>query len=225
MINNFLFAILPYIAVTTAVVGAIWRYVANRYSFSTISSQFLEGRRLFWGSVPWHWGIITVLLGHLLVVLFPMAVKGFISAPVRLYLMQGTGLALGLLLLFGLTLLLYRRASEPRVRAVTSRLDVVLLLLLLVQAVSGLIIAIFYRWGTSWSLGTAVPWIGSLFSLSPKVAYMADLPWLVKLHAANAMVLIGIFPFTRLVHVLSIPLAYMWRPYQRVTWYRRQPQQ
>lgn len=225
MINFFLFAILPYIAVTIAIVGTIWRYVSNRFSFSTISSQFLEGRRLFWGSVPWHWGIITVLLGHLFVVFFPMAVKGFISAPVRLYLLQGTGFALGTLLLFGLILLLWRRATEPRVRAVTSRIDVVLLVLLLLQAVSGLIIAIFFRWGTSWSLGTAVPWIGSLASLSPKVEYVADLPVLVKIHAVNAMLLIGIFPFSRLVHVLSIPLAYMWRPYQRVTWYRRQPQQ
>ncbi|MBI2852812.1 MAG: respiratory nitrate reductase subunit gamma [Chloroflexi bacterium] len=225
MINIFLFAILPYIAVTAAIVGAIWRYVTNRYSFSTISSQFLEGRRLFWGSVPWHWGIITVLLGHLFVVLLPLVVKGFISAPVRLYLIEGTGFALGMLLLFGLILLLFRRAISPRVRAVTSTFDVVLLVLLLVQAVAGLGIAIFYRWGVSWSLQTAVPWMWSLASFSPKVEYMADLPVLVKIHAVNAWVLIGIFPFTRLVHILSIPLAYIWRPYQRVTWYRRQPQQ
>lgn len=224
MIDVFLFIILPYIAIAVAVVGTIWRYVTNRFSFSTISSQFLEGRQLFWGSVPWHWGIITVLLGHLFVVLFPMAVKGFISAPVRLYLIEGTGFALGMLLLFGLILLLFRRATSARIRTVTSTLDVVLLVLLLVQAVAGLGIAIFYRWGVSWALQTAVPWMWSLASLSPKVEYMADLPVLVKIHAVNATVLIGIFPFTRLVHLLTIPVNYLIRPYQKVIWYRRQPQ-
>ena len=224
MINVFLFVILPYIAVTTAIVGAIWRYVTNRFSFSSISSEFLERSQLFWGSVPWHWGIITILLGHLFGIFFPSAVKAWNGVPVRLYILEGTAFALGLLLLGGLILLVVRRGITPRVRMVTSPLDIVLLALFLVQAVTGLGIAIFYRWGSSWFVQTVTPYVWSLATFSPKIEHIIDLPLLTKIHAVNATLIIGIFPFTRLVHLVSVPIGYLWRPYQIVNWYRRQSQ-
>ncbi len=221
MIEFVLFAILPYVALAIAVVGLVWRYRTNQFSYSTVSSQFLENRQLFWGSVPWHYGIILILLGHLLGILFPSSVMAFNGVPVRLYILEGTGLALGLLVLVGLVLLLLRRGTNPRVRAVTSRMDLILLLLLLLSVVTGIGTAIFYRWGSGWYVQTATPYLRSLVTFSLKVEYMAPLPLLVKIHAVNAFVILAVFPFTRLVHVLSVPLAYLWRPYQIVIWRRR----
>ena len=225
MINLFLFGILPYVALTIVIVGLVWRYKTNQFSFSSVSSQFLENRQLFWGSVPWHYGIILILLGHLLGLLFPSSVMAFNGVPVRLYILEGTGLALGLLVLVGLVLLLLRRGTNPRVRAVTSAMDLVLLLLLLLLIVTGVGTAIFYRWGSGWYVQTATPYLRSLFTFTLKIEYMASLPLLVKIHAVTAFVILAVFPFTRMVHMLSVPLAYLWRPYQIVIWRRRRTQQ
>lgn len=221
MTDLFLFGILPYLAVAVAVVGLIWRYVTNQFSYSSISSQFLENRQLFWGSVPWHYGIILILIGHLIGVLFPKSIMAFNGVPIRLYILEGTAMALGLLVLAGLVLLLLRRSANPRIRVVTTPMDIVLLAFLLLQVAAGIGIAIFYRWGTGWYVQTAAPYFWSVVTLSPKVSYISSLPVLVQVHAVNAFVLIALFPFTRLVHMLSIPFAYLWRPYQIVMWYRR----
>ena len=145
--------------------------------------------------------------------------------PVRLYILEGTGLALGLLVLVGIVLLLLRRGINPRIRAVTTRMDLVLLLLLLLSVGTGVGTAIFYRWGSGWYVQTAAPYLRSLVTFSLEVEYMASLPLLVKIHAVNAFVILAVFPFTRLVHMLSVPLAYLWRPYQIVIWRRRRIQQ
>ncbi len=225
MIDSFLFGIFPYMALVVAIVGLIWRYRTNQFSHSTVSSQFLENRRLFWGSVPWHYGIMIILAGHLIGVFFPKGVMAFNGVPLRLYILEGFGLALGLLVLVGIAFLLVRRATDTRVRAVTSRMDLVLLFMLLVSTVAGIGIAIFYRWGSAWYVQTATPYLWSLAKLSPSVEYITSMPLLVKIHVLNAFVLLAVFPFTRLVHMLSVPLAYIWRPYQIVMWQRRKIRQ
>jgi nitrate reductase gamma subunit len=225
MVDNFLFGILPYIVIVIAVGGLIWRYLTNQFSYSSISSQFLEYRQLFWGSVPWHYGIIAVVIGHLIGIFLPSSVIAFNQVPLRLYILEGAAFALGLLALAGLIFLLLRRTTNPRVRVVTSGMDLVLLLLVLFQVITGDVIAIFYRWGTAWFVYTAAPYFLSLAKFSPEVGYMASLPLLVKVHAVNTAVLLAIAPFTRMVHMMTIPVAYLWRPYQVVMWYRRKFQQ
>ena len=216
-----LYAALPYMALTLAVVGSIYRFASDRFSYSSLSSQFLEGRRLFWGSAPFHYGILIVLAGHLIAFLFPRSVVWFNGVPARLYILEVTGLAFGLLALLGLIMLIYRRAVTSRVRVVTSRMDIVLLVLLLSQVAIGVYVAIFHRWGSAWAVQTATPYMRSLFTLSPEPQYVAALPLAVRLHILNAWVLVAIIPFTRLVHFFVIPIAYLWRPYQLVVWNRR----
>ncbi|MBI2287728.1 MAG: respiratory nitrate reductase subunit gamma [Chloroflexi bacterium] len=222
MLETFLFGVFPYVATVVMVVGLIWRYTTNQFSYSTVSSQFLENRQLFWGSVPWHYGIILVLLAHLVGVVFPDGVQAVNGVPLRLYILEGTAFALSLTLLVGLIVLMLRRGISANVRVMTSPMDVVLLFVLLAQVVTGIITAVFYRWGSAWFIQTATPYFWSLFTLSPKVEYMTALPLLSKLHAINFFILVALFPFSRLVHMLSVPLAYLWRPYQIVMWHRRQ---
>jgi menaquinol-cytochrome c reductase iron-sulfur subunit len=116
--------------------------------------------------------------------------------------------------------LIARRIFDARARAVTTVMDWVLLADLLLQVAAGFYIALFHRWGTLWYQFTAAPWIASLFSLEPKIDMITPLPWIVRFHMVNAFVVIGLFPFTRLVHIFTCPVSYLWRPYQIAIWNR-----
>jgi nitrate reductase gamma subunit len=216
-----LYAVIPYLAVAVALVGGIARYRADRFSYSSQSSQFLENRALFWGSVAWHYGILAVLGAHVLALMFWDPWAALVNDPDRLYTLEVIGLALSLLAFLGLALLLGRRLFVPRVRSVTSAMDWLLLVVLLVQVGLGIWIALGYRWGSEWYVHTIVPWLHSLFKLDPQVQYVVPLPAVVKAHAVLGFGLIALFPFTRLVHVVTVPVTYLWRSYQLVVWNRR----
>jgi nitrate reductase gamma subunit len=218
MLESFFFIIFPYAVVILAIVVTVQRYLKRGFTYSSLSSQFLESRELFFGSVPWHYGILGVLTGHLLGLLFPRSVLWFNGVPVRLYLLESTGLALGLMCLVGIVSLIARRIQSSRIRAVTSPMDVIVLLLLSAQVGLGVFTAIFYRWGSSWYVTLAVPYLQSLFTLQPDVKTLGALPVVVKLHILNAYLLAAVFGFSRLVHMLVVPIQYLWRPYQVVIW-------
>jgi nitrate reductase gamma subunit len=214
-----LFAVFPYVAVITAIAGSTGRYLGNRYSYSSLSSQLLETRDLFWGSVPWHYGITAILLAHLAAWLVPGAAAAVLGSGLRLFAIEAAGLALALYALAGLIVLVARRLARwSRVRPTTSAMDWILLFVLLVQVVSGILIALFDRWGSVWFLTTAAPWLWSLVKLQPDVSTVAALPPLIQLHFATGFVLIFLFPISRLVHIAVPPLSYLWRPYQLVIW-------
>jgi nitrate reductase gamma subunit len=222
MTDLILFGIFPYVAVALAIAVGIYRYAIDRYSWSAQSSQFLESRALFWGSVPWHYAILLILLAHLLAFLFPEGWGTLVGRPLRLYLLEISGMALGLATVVAIALLIVRRAANDRVATVTSVVDWFLLAGLLLQVATGVWIAFTLRWGSVWYLHTATPWLWSLVKFDPQVQYLAVLPWVVKVHAVNAFLLVALFPFSRLVHVVSVPLTYLARPYQVVVWHRRQ---
>ena len=223
--NSLLFGVMPYVLLVLGIAGAIYRYNSNKFSWSSQSSQFLENRQLFFGSFPWHYGIMLVLLGHIIGFLTPGSILAWNSAPVRLYILEISGLALGFLALFGLLTLTYRRLTNNRVKALTTSWDVLVLIILLIQVVTGLGNAILYRWGSNWYAASAVPWMWSVLTLNPNVEYVANLPLITKAHIFNALVFIGLIPFTRLAHFFVINIyKYLWRPYQVVRWYNRDTQ-
>ena len=219
--DNLLFGQLPYVIITIAIVGTIYRYTTNTYSWSSLSSQFLENKVLFFGSFPWHFGIILVLLAHILVLFIPGTLLAWNSVPVRLYLLEISGLSLGFLALFGLLMFIYRRLTDSRVRSVTSSWDVLIMVILVIQILTGIGNAVLYKWGSNWYATAAVPWMWSIITLSPKVEYVASFPLMAKIHIFNAMIFILLIPFSRFVHFLAIlgPIKYMTRPYQVVRWY------
>lgn len=225
MTASFFFVAFPYVAWALAIVGGVYRYRTSRFTWSSLSSELLESRGLYWGSVAWHYGIVPILLAHLLAGLFPAAAAAVVAHPAALFALELAGLALGLLAVAGIVTLFLRRLGAGSLpRRATSAMDWVLLLVLTLQAVSGVAIALFERWGARWYPVTAAPWMWSIVALRPDAAPVLPLPTLVHLHFVNGFLVIALFPFTRLVHLVSVPITYLWRPYQVVSWYRaRQP--
>lgn len=216
-----LFAVLPYVALFTFLLVTIQRYRSQAFTYSSLSSQFLENRQHFWAMVPFHYGIIILLFGHLVGLLIPRTVLMWNAHPLRLYVLEVAGLAFGVLTLVGLLSLIVRRMQTSKVRVTTSMVDWIVYVLLLVQVCSGIGTAVLYPWGTSWYAAAAAPYLQSIFLLQPDVSYVVGMPLLVQLHIVNAFVIITLFPFTRLVHILVIPNPYLWRKPQVVRWYRR----
>lgn len=218
MFYNALFIGFPYAAVALAIVVTVYRFLFDPYSVSSQSSQFLENRKLFFGSVPWHYGVIVILLGHLTALLFPGVWGLFTANQTRLYILEITGLAIALMTSLGLGMLLYRRMSNSRIQAVTSEADWILLVVLLLQVALGFWVAYYYRWGSDWYLHTAVPWLLSLLKFQPDITYVTALPFWVKFHFLNGFVVVLLLPFTRLIHLLTFPVSYLWREHQVVIW-------
>jgi nitrate reductase gamma subunit len=218
LFQTFLLAYFPYVAFVVFVIGMAYRYRQRGFTVSSLSSQFLEGRSLFWGTVPFHIGLLAVLLGHLIAFLIPGGVIAWNSVPVRLLVLEAMALVFGLSCLVGLGALMFRRFTNPRVRAVTTRMDVTIELVLLAQIVLGVWIAIGHRWGSSWFASDLTPYLWSLFSLSPEITAVAAMPLVVRLHIIGAFLILFLIPFTRLAHILVAPFHYILRPYQQVIW-------
>jgi nitrate reductase gamma subunit len=219
--NMLLFLVFPYITIILFIIATVYRLVYQPFSVSSLSSQLLERKKLYWGSIPFHYGILLVLLGHLLALLFPQGILLWNSVPLRLYLLELTGLVLGIWALLGLIVLVWRRVSEARIRAVSSWMDFIVLAALLVSVVTGVLTASMYRFGSSWFTGIFAPYLASIFTLQPRPEMLAPLPWMIKLHAINFFVLLAIFPFSRLIHIITWPLGYLVRPWLIVIWERR----
>ncbi len=217
-LNTFFFVAFPYIAVIVFAVGVAYRYRKRGFTVSSLSSQFLEGNKLFWGVIPFHIGLLVVLAGHLTAFLFPAATLAWNSIPLRLIILEVTAFVFGLSVLVGLAGLMYRRFVDPRIRAVTTRMDIAIELLLLVQVVLGCWIALGYRWGASWFAADLSPYLWSLVKFAPETGPVFALPWVIKLHIVGAFALVFMVPFTRLVHFVVAPLHYLTRPYQQVIW-------
>lgn len=219
VLDNFFLIALPYIALAVFLVGSIYRYTYKGFQLSSLSSQFLEGRRLFYGSVPFHWGVLFLFTGHLIALLFPRSVLAWNSQPVRLMILEITAFVFGISMLIGLVNLLIRRYTTPRLKYVTNKMDFVVYALLITQTFVGLWIAYNFRWGSSWFSSLLTPYLYSIFTLQPDTAAVVLLPWTVKLHIILAFIIVGIIPFSRLIHFLVPPINYIWRPYQQVKWY------
>ena len=217
-LNTFLFAIFPYIAVGVFVVGFVYRHRQRGFTVSSLSSQFLEGDKLFWGTIPFHFGILVVFVGHLIAFLLPQATLAWNSVPLRLIVLEVTAFVFGLSVVIGLAALLWRRVSNSRIRAVTTKMDIAIELLVLAQAVFGCWIALGFRWGSSWFAADLSPYLWSLVKLQPETAAVFALPLVIKLHIFGAFLILFMIPFTRLMHIMVAPLHYVVRPYQQVIW-------
>jgi nitrate reductase gamma subunit len=216
-----LLGILPYVAFFTFLLGTVARYRGLRYTYSSVSSQFLENRHHFWGIVPFHYGMLSLLGGHAIGFLIPRQILVWNSVPLRLYVLEVVALTAGLLTLIGLVALVVRRLIDARLRRVTTVSDWVVFALLFLQVAGGVGVAVMYPWGSSWFASSAVPYLRSVVIFKPDLLSISLLPWAFKLHIVGTYLLIGYVPFSRLVHILVVPIPYLWRKPQVVRWYRR----
>jgi nitrate reductase gamma subunit len=219
--NTLFFVILPYVALLTAIVVTIYRSIYRPFSISSLSSQLLERRLLFWGSISFHWGITIILAGHLVALLVPQSILLWNAHPLRLYLLEISGIALGVWATAGLAILIGRRVTVGRIRVVSTPMDYVVLALLLVSLVTGVITATVYRWGSYWFTGIFTPYIWGILTFRPNAAPLAPLPFTIKLHVFNFYLLALAFSFSRLVHIITWPLGYLLRPWQIVIGLRK----
>jgi len=219
--NQLFFVIFPYISLSIFIAVTAYRSVFRPFTVSSLSSQLLESKKLFWGSISFHYGVVLILLMHLLALLFPKGLVLWNAVPIRLYLLEFTGFVLGLWSLAGLVMLLWRRVSEARVRVVTTPMDVFVLLLTIVSVLTGVLTAAGYRFGSTWFTGVFTPYVWSVLIFQPRPELVAPLPWLIQLHVVNFFVILAVFPFSRLIHIITWPLGYLFRPWQIVIWARR----
>jgi len=223
MVESFLFIGLPYIALAVLVGGSIYRYRTRPFSYSALSSQFLENKRLRWGSMAWHVGILVLLIGHVIPILVPGLWRSLTTIPAFLIAVETLGIIAAFLALFGLSVLLVRRVLSARISAVTTTADLIVLGLLIAQVLVGIAVASGARWGAAWSTSTTTPYLWSLIMLQPQPEFVTGLPPTVKLHLVLAWCILLVVPFTRLVHAFSFPIAYLWRPPQKVVWTTPRP--
>lgn len=213
--NQFLWVVLPYLAIAVFMVGHVYRYSTDRFGWTAKSSEFLEKRWLRWGNQLFHWGVLFALLGHVGGLLVPMRVYQWAGVSAETYHLLAIipGGASGAAALLGLVILALRRLLLKPLRHTTSGLDWLSLGLLLVVVGLGMVNTLGYNliYGPYEYRLTIGPWFRSLLSFSPDPGLMPQAPFSFQLHTLAALVLLGLWPFTRLVHVWSVPIEYLGR--------------
>ena len=210
--NALAFVVFPYIALTIFVVGHAYRYITDWWGWNAKSSQFLHTESLKYASAIFHWGALLTLVGHAGGMLIPqwMYDMAGIQAQAHNLLAYWAGLIAGLLMVPGAIWLFLRRLRQERVAAATSLNDLVLLGLIILVSALGLYNVIFTHYDVLYSVA---PWIRSIVAFAPKPELMAPVPLSYKLHILSALALLGYSPFTRLVHIWSVPVAYLLRSF------------
>lgn len=220
--NNLFFGAYPYIALATFLLGSLIRFDREQYTWKADSSQLFEKEQLRRGSILFHIGIIALFFGHLIGLLTPH--QWFLSLGVSdlmhqiIAIIAGTGF--GSVCMLGGVILWKRRMYNPRVRANSRLMDIFILDWLLVTLAIGLLtipVSIYHT--ISGDVGTMIAlseWAQSIIALNPSPHLLDSVSLIYKIHLFFGMTVFLLFPFTRLVHIWSAPLPYLFRPYQIV---------
>ncbi|WP_439381091.1 respiratory nitrate reductase subunit gamma [Amycolatopsis lexingtonensis] len=215
--STFVWIVVPYACLAVFVLGHVWRWRKDQFGWTTHTSQLLESRILRWGSPLFHLGAFGVIGGHAMGLLVPASLTAALGIPESLYHATAVwgGTITGVMLVAGLVLLIARRLVKGRVRRTTTTMDKVLYLALAAMVLLGMTATV----GTN-LLGdgydyreTIAVWFRGVFWFSPQSHLMVEAPLVYQLHAVGGFLFLALWPFTRLVHVWSAPLAYLWRPY------------
>jgi len=221
-LSNLLFGVYPYIALTTFFVGSLIRFDREQYTWKADSSQLFEKEQLRKGSILFHIGVLALFMGHFAGLVTPHS--WFLALGVSDMMHQvvaiSAGAAFGSLCMMGGVILWKRRMYNSRVRANSRFMDIFILNWILVTLAVGLItipVSIYHAFGSDASAMIALAeWIQATLALNPNPAMLDNVNFIYKLHLFLGMTVFFLFPFSRLVHVWSVPLGYLFRPYQIV---------
>ena len=226
--NTFFFGIYPYIALVVLLVGSVARYETVPFTWKSSSSQLLRRKQLIMGSVLFHVGVLVIFFGHLIGLLTPLSLFHAlgVSNEFKQTLAVVAGGIAGVMALIGGGMLFHRRWSDPRIRATSSFADIAILALLMAQLILGLgTILISIRHLDGGEMVKFMTWAQGIFTFQAGAAdNIADVAPIFKLHLFLGLTIFIVFPFTRLVHMLSVPVRYLWRPGYQVVRSRRKPQ-
>lgn len=217
IMDPFLWVIYPYICVSVFVVGHIYRYRTDQFNWTAKSSEFVEKKRLRAGSLMFHLGIIPVIMGHVAGLGIPQSWMEAVGVNEHLYHIGAVyiGGAFGFLTLAGMVLLTFRRFTMKNVRQLSSASDMIVNVLLLFIVAIGMYSTLVtnalqpdfnYR-------ETVSVWFRQLFLFRPDAGLMTEVPLSFKIHITAGLLIFALWPFTRLVHVWSVPLNYIGRRY------------
>lgn len=212
-----LWVVAPYLMLVLLVGGTIWRWRYDRFGWTTRSSQLYESRLLRVGSPLFHFGLLVVILGHVVGLVIPEAWTDAVGVTEAVYHASAIGLGTiaGLSTLAGVAILIYRRRATGPVFLATTRNDKSMYVVLVAALVAGLattLLANAVGGGYDYRTTVAV-WFRGVFWLHPQVQLMATTPLGFQLHTAIGMLLVALFPYTRLVHAFAAPVGYLFRPY------------
>jgi len=221
-LHDFIFGAYPYLAGTIFLLGSWIRFDREQYTWKADSSQLLSNKNMRLASNLFHVGILAVFFGHLVGMLTPhswfLAVG--ISDLAHQYIAIYAGLIFGGLCLIGSIMLLLRRLTEPRVRAVSRKRDTFIIAWLLATVALGLgttVVSLNHAsHGDTSTMIVLTSWVQSVATLSVNPDLIRNVSPIYKLHMFFGMTVFLLFPFTRLVHVWSVPLSYLGRAYQIV---------
>lgn len=219
-VNEFLFGIYPYLAGTIFLIGCLVRYDREQYTWKTNSSQILGGKHFLLGLNLFHVGVICLFFGHLIGLLMPHSWYPYLGLTPgsKQALAMTAGGIFGTMAFVGMTILVHRRLFNPRVKATTSKNDVFILLLIYLQLILGLFtipVSAGHMDGSVMLL--LADWAQSIVTFKAgAAAHVANVHWIYKLHIFLGVTTFLVFPFTRLVHVWSVPIKYLARSYQLV---------
>ena len=220
-LDTFLFGLYPYICLSVFLLGSLIRFDRDQYTWKSDSSQLLKAGKLRWGSNLFHVGVLFLFFGHFVGMLTPHFVyEPFITAGQKQVLAMTTGGIAGALAFVGVTILLHRRLSEPRIRATSKTSDIVLLVLLWLQLALGLASVPLSAQHLDGSVMMLLAeWAQRIVTFRPGAAeLLAGVNWVFRAHIFLGMSIFLVFPFTRLAHVWSGfgTVGYLVRPYQVV---------
>jgi len=226
--HNFLFGIYPYIALSVLVIGSIARYETDPFTWKTSSSQLLRRKQLILGSVLFHLGILVIFFGHFVGLMTPIQIFDAlgISHSAKQLLAMGAGGIAGALSLVGGLLLLHRRLFDSRIRKTSSFADIGILAIIVLQLILGIgTIFVSAQHLDGHEMTKFMTWTQKIVTFRAGAAEeIADVALIFKLHMFLGLTIFVLFPFTRLVHMLSAPIRYVLRPgYQIVRSRRRHP--
>ncbi|MGY0209224.1 respiratory nitrate reductase subunit gamma [Bacillus subtilis] len=216
MSGQILWGIMPYIVLTIFIGGHIYRYQHDQFGWTAKSSEMLEKKKLAAGSTLFHWGLLCVVGGHVMGILIPEGVYASLGISEHMYhkMAIGAGLPAGIAACTGLVILTYRRLFDKRIRKTSSPSDILTLLLLLFMMLSGVAATFLNIDSKGFDYRTTVgPWFREIALFRPDPSLMESVQLWFKFHIVIGYVVFILWPFTRLVHVFSLPLKYLTRSY------------
>ena len=220
-LHGFLFQVYPYVCFAVFLIGSLIRFEQNQYSWKSDSSQMLRSGLLKWASILFHYSILFLFFGHMVGLFTPHSVYGiFMSASTKQLLAVSAGGVAGALCFVGLSMLLYRRVFDPRIRYTSHTTDIAVLVVLWVQLTLGLLtLPQSLRHADGSAMLILADWAQRIVTLRPvDSSAIAALHWSFQVHIVLGVTIFLLFPFSRLVHVWSgfAAIAFLWRPHQVV---------